>query len=56
MVYSIVDVAGIPTDNQNPNNYWKVFKNRQVAARGGSIIGIPGKRLKPISAKALFHH
>ena len=25
---SIVDVVGILTDSPNPNNYWKVLKNR----------------------------
>jgi len=26
--FSIVDVVGILTDSPNPNNYWKVLKNR----------------------------
>ena len=26
--FSIVDVVGILTNSQNPNNYWKVLKNR----------------------------
>lgn len=25
---SIVDIVGILTDSPNPNNYWKVLKNR----------------------------
>jgi len=25
---SIVDVVGVLTDSPNPNNYWKVLKNR----------------------------
>jgi len=25
---SIVDVVGVLTESQNPNNYWKVLKNR----------------------------
>ena len=26
--FSIVDIVGILTDSPNPNNYWKVLKNR----------------------------
>ena len=26
--FSIVDIFGILTDSPNPNNYWKVLKNR----------------------------
>ena len=26
--FSIVDIVGILTDSTNPNNYWKVLKNR----------------------------
>ena len=26
--FSVVDVVGILTDSRNPNNYWKVLKNR----------------------------
>ena len=26
--FSVVDVVGILTDSPNPNNYWKVLKNR----------------------------
>ena len=26
--FSIVDVVGVLTDSPNPNNYWKVLKNR----------------------------
>jgi hypothetical protein len=26
--FSIVDVVGILTESENPNNYWKVLKNR----------------------------
>jgi hypothetical protein len=27
--FSIVDVVGVLTDSPNPNNYWKVLRNRQ---------------------------
>ena len=26
--FSIVDVIGVLSESQNPNNYWKVLKNR----------------------------
>ena len=26
--FSIVDVVGVLTESENPNNYWKVLKNR----------------------------
>jgi maltooligosyltrehalose synthase len=26
--FSIVDVVGVLTESPNPNNYWKVLKNR----------------------------
>ena len=26
--FSIVDVVGVLSDSENPNNYWKVLKNR----------------------------
>jgi len=26
--FSIVDVVGVLTESANPNNYWKVLKNR----------------------------
>jgi len=26
--FSVVDVVGVLTDSPNPNNYWKVLKNR----------------------------
>ena len=26
--FSVVDVVEILTDSENPNNYWKVLKNR----------------------------
>ena len=26
--FSIIDVVGILTDSPDPNNYWKVLKNR----------------------------
>jgi len=26
--FSVVDVVGVLTESENPNNYWKVLKNR----------------------------
>ena len=26
--FSVVDVVGVLTESPNPNNYWKVLKNR----------------------------
>ena len=26
--FSVVDVVGVLTESSNPNNYWKVLKNR----------------------------
>lgn len=26
--FSVVDVVAVLTDSENPNNYWKVLKNR----------------------------
>lgn len=26
--FSIVDIVGVLTESENPNNYWKVLKNR----------------------------
>ena len=34
--FSIVDVVGVLTDSRNPNNYWKVLKNR-LKKRGKSV-------------------
>ena len=29
--FSIVDVVGVLTESENPNNYWKVLKKRLIA-------------------------
>lgn len=31
--FSIVDIVGVLTDSPNPNNYWKVLKNRRSRYR-----------------------
>lgn len=35
--FSIVDVIGVLTDSPNPNNYWKVLKNRLKAEGNQSV-------------------
>ena len=35
--FSVVDVVGILTDSYNPNNYWKVLKNR-LLKEGSQLI------------------
>jgi len=36
-LFSVVDVVGILTDSPNPNNYWKVLKNRLNKEGGQSV-------------------
>jgi len=35
--FSVVDVVGVLTDSPNPNNYWKVLKNRLNKEGGQSV-------------------
>jgi prophage antirepressor-like protein len=35
--FSVVDVVGVLTDSPNPNNYWKVLKNR-LKKEGGQLV------------------
>jgi len=50
---SIVDVVGILTDSQNPNNYWKVLKNR--LKKEGSQLVTNCNQLKMRSADGKFY-
>ena len=36
---SVVDVVGVLTDSPNPNNYWKVLKNR-LKKEGSELVTI----------------
>jgi hypothetical protein len=37
--FSIVDVVGVLTGSENPNNYWKVLKNR-LKKEGNELVTI----------------
>lgn len=37
--FSVVDVVGVLTDSPNPNNYWKVLKNRLKKEGNESVTG-----------------
>ena len=50
---SIVDVVGILTDSPNPNNYWKVLKNR--LKKEGSQLVTNCNQLKMQSADGKFY-
>ena len=45
--FSVVDVVGILSESKNPNNYWKVLKNRLV--KEGSEVVTKCNRLKLIA-------
>jgi BRO family, N-terminal domain len=51
---SIVDVVGILTDSPNPNNYWKVLKNR--LKKEGSQLVTNCNQLKMQSADGKFYN
>ena len=46
--FSIIDVVGILTDSPNPNNYWKVLKNR--LKKEGSELVTNCNQLKMLAA------
>ena len=46
--FSIVDVVGVLTDSPNPNNYWKVLKNR--LKKEGSELVTNCNQLKMVSS------
>jgi hypothetical protein len=50
---SIVDVIGILTESPNPNNYWKVLKNR--LKKEGSQLVTNCNQLKMQSADGKFY-
>ena len=51
--FSIVDVVGILTNSQNPNNYWKVLKNR--LKKEGSELVTKCNQLKMESSDGKFY-
>lgn len=51
--FSIVDVVGILSDSTNPNNYWKVLKNR--LKREGSQLVTDCNQLKMLSSDGKYY-
>jgi hypothetical protein len=51
--FSIVDVVGVLTDSSNPNNYWKVLKNR--LKKEGSELVTNCNQLKMQSADGKYY-
>ena len=51
--FSIIDVVGILTDSPNPNNYWKVLKNR--LKKEGSELVTNCNQLKMQSTDGKFY-
>jgi hypothetical protein len=51
--FSIVDVVGVLTDSENPNNYWKVLKNR--LKKEGSELVTNCNQLKMVSSDGKFY-
>ncbi len=51
--FSIVDVVGVLTESENPNNYWKVLKNR--LKKEGSELVTNCNQLKMESSDGKFY-
>jgi hypothetical protein len=51
--FSIVDVVGVLTESENPNNYWKVLKNR--LKKEGSELVTNCNQLKLISSDGKYY-
>ena len=51
--FSIVDVVGILTGSENPNNYWKVLKNRLKKEGSQSVTNC--NQLKMLSKDGKFY-
>jgi len=51
--FSIVDVVGVLSDSENPNNYWKVLKNR--LKKEGSELVTNCNQLKMVSSDGKFY-
>ena len=51
--FSIIDVVGVLTESENPNNYWKVLKNR--LKKEGSELVTNCNQLKMQSSDGKFY-
>jgi len=51
--FSIIDVVGVLTESENPNNYWKVLKNR--LRKEGSELVTNCNQLKMVSADGKYY-
>jgi len=51
--FSIVDVVGVLSESENPNNYWKVLKNR--LKKEGSELVTNCNQLKMQSSDGKFY-
>ncbi|MCD4793614.1 MAG: Bro-N domain-containing protein [Bacteroidales bacterium] len=51
--FSVVDIVGVLTESQNPNNYWKVLKNR--LKKEGSELVTNCNQLKMQSSDGKFY-
>ena len=51
--FSVVDIVGVLTESENPNNYWKVLKNR--LKKEGSELVTNCNQLKMQSADEKFY-
>ena len=49
--FSVVDVVAVLTDSADPNNYWKVLKNR--LKKEGSELVTNCNRIRKINAKKI---
>lgn len=50
--FSIVDIIGVLSESENPNNYWKVLKNR--LKKEGSELVTNCNQLKMVSTDGKF--
>lgn len=51
--FSVVDVVGVLSESENPNNYWKVLKNR--LKKEGSELVTTCNQLKMVSSDGKFY-
>lgn len=51
--FSVVDVIAVLTDSQNPNNYWKVLKNR-LKKEGSELVTICNQLKMPSSDGKMY--
>jgi len=49
----VVDVVGVLTESENPNNYWKVLKNR-IKEEGSELV-TNYNQLKMVSSDGKFY-